>query len=159
MLSKLALLAVLAIKADAFEYNLVGGGSILLTDVATKISSLETLFVKEEVFVLADGLEWEANGGDSASGTLFYETFLDGKLVASGNHSLTEIGRELPSSIEAGTLSVPKGGRYTIEVVLKVDDGAEASTSGEYEAYGAGVALLPLVVILFLAITTNMVRS
>lgn len=101
----------------------------------------------------------EANGGDNATGTLFYETFLDGKLVASGNQSLADVGRTLPSSVEVGILSVPKGGRYTIEVILKVDDISEASTSGEYEAYGAGVALLPLVVILFLAVVTNMVSS
>jgi len=35
---------------------------------------------------------------------------------------------------------------------------SEASTSGEYEAYGAGVAILPLVVIIALAIMTNMVE-
>jgi hypothetical protein len=156
MLSKLAFLAF-AIQTVAFDYDIVGGGSVVLTDVATQISPLSTLFVDEAVYVVADGLEWEANGGDGSTGTLIFETFLDGKLVASGNQSLAEVGRSLPTSIDAGTVTVPKGGRYTIEVVLKVDE-SEASASGEYEAYGAGVAILPLLVILLLAVTTNMVR-
>ena len=157
MLPKLAFLAF-AIQTSAFDYDIIGGGSIVLSDVATQISPLSTLFVDEAVNVVADGLEWEANGGNfSSTGTLFFETFLDGKLVASGNQSLAEVGRSLPTSVDAGTLTVPKGGRYTISVVMKVDD-SEASASGEYEAYGAGVAILPLIVILLLAVVTNMVR-
>lgn len=144
--------------AVAFDYDIVGGGSVVLTDVATQISPLETLFVEEKVAVVADGIEWEANGGNTTTGTLSFETFLDGKLVASGSQSLDDIGRSLPSSVDAGTLSVPKGGRYTIEVFMKVDDTSEASTSGEFEAYGAGVAILPLLVIIVLAVATNMVR-
>lgn len=157
MLAKLALLA-LAAPAVAFDYDIVGAGSIVLTDVRTSISGLETLFVDEEVYVTADGLEWVANDSGSIGGAIFYETFLDGALMAKGNMTLDGIGRELPTSIDVGTVTVTAGGgRYTIEVVLTVD-ASEASTSGEYEAYGAGVAILPLVVIIALAIMTNMVR-
>ncbi len=155
MLAKLALLG-LAIPVTAFDYSIIGAGSVLLTDVATAITPLETLFVNEEVAVTADGLEWEANDANSTTGTLLFKTFLNGGLVTSGNMSLNNVGRELPSSVDCGTLTVPKGGRYTIEVVLTVDE-SEASTSSEYEAYAAGVAILPLVVILFFAVVTNMV--
>lgn len=157
MLSKLALLA-LAAPAAAFDYSIVGAGSILLTDAATAISGLQTLFTEQEVFVTADGLEWEANNSTLAGGTLFFETFLSGELQSSGNMSLDDVGRELPTSIDAGSIIVKDGGgRYTIEVKLTVE-GSEASTSNEFEAYGAGVAILPLVVIITLAIMTNMVR-
>lgn len=142
----------------AFDYDIVGAESLIVTDVATAISPLETLFVNEEVGVTADGLTWAANDSNATTGALRCETFLNGELVASGDLSLDDVGRELPSSIGCGTLTVAKGGRYTIEVVLTVG-ASETSTSGEYEAYAAGVAILPLVVILFLAITTNMVRN
>lgn len=156
MLAKLAILALAAPAATAFDYSIVGAGSIVLTDVATSISPLETIFVGEEVAVTADGLTWEPNAFNSTGGVLTYETYLDGSMVTSGEMSLEDVGRELPSSVGAGTITVPSGGRYIVEVILTVD-ASEAGTSGEYEAYGAGVAILPLVVILFLAVVTNMV--
>jgi hypothetical protein len=157
MWAKLAILA-LAAPAAAFDYSIVGAGSVLLTDAATSISGLETLFVDQEVFVTADGLEWESNDSLSLGGNIFYETFLNGELVASGNMTLDGVGRELPSSIDVGSVIVKDGGgRYTIEVMLTVDE-SEATTSGEYEAYGSGVAIIPLLVIIVLAVMTNMVR-
>eukprot|EP00429_Kryptoperidinium_foliaceum_P008923 CAMPEP_0176011894 /NCGR_PEP_ID=MMETSP0120_2-20121206/5516_1 /TAXON_ID=160619 /ORGANISM="Kryptoperidinium foliaceum, Strain CCMP 1326" /LENGTH=128 /DNA_ID=CAMNT_0017344765 /DNA_START=35 /DNA_END=417 /DNA_ORIENTATION=+ len=128
MITRQLLLALATAPVAAFDYNLVGAGSVVLTDVSTSISPLQTLFVDQDVSVVADGLEWEANdNATTVTGTLFYETFVDGKLAAQGNMSLDDVGRELPSSVDAGTLSVSKGGRYTIEVVLKVDEQEEAS--------------------------------
>lgn len=157
MLAKLALLALVAPVA-AFDYNITSAGSILLTDVATSISPIETLFVNQDAAVTADGLEWAQSGSNSLGALLTYETFVDGVMVASGELNLDEVGRELPSSVDCGTIRVPSGGRYLVEVILTVD-GSQASTSGEYEAYGAGVSILPLVVILILAVTTNMVSG
>lgn len=78
--------------------------------------------------------------------------------MATGNVSLEEVGRALPTSIDAGTINVDKKGRYTIEVRMSID-GHSAKASSEYEAYGAGVAIIPLLVVLVLAITTHMVRN
>ena len=78
--------------------------------------------------------------------------------MATGSVSLEEVGRELPTSIDAGTIKVDKGGRYSIEVRMTID-GSKASADGEYEAYGAGVAIIPLLVVLVLAVTTHMVRN
>jgi hypothetical protein len=78
--------------------------------------------------------------------------------MATGNVSLEGVGRELPTSIDAGIINVDKQGRYSVEVRMTIDD-SEASTSSEYEAYGAGVAIIPLLIVLVLAVTTHMVRN
>jgi hypothetical protein len=156
-LSKLACLLGLVVPVAAFDYDITSAGSLLLTDVATSISPIITLFVKQDVIVTADGLEWAENDSNSTTGEILCETFLDGVLVSSGTLSLDDVGRELPTSVDCGTVAVPEGGRYKIEVTVTVD-ASSASTSGEYEAFAPGVAILPLVVILFLAVTTNMVR-
>lgn len=156
------LLALLAIAAPAvaFDYDIVGAGSIVLTDAASSISPLETIFVNEETLVTAEGLEWVRNGNSSdlIGGTIFYETYLSGVLMAKGNVSLDGVGRELPTSVDAGSVTVTTGGgRYTVEVILTVGE-SSASTTNEYEAYGSAVAIIPIAIIIVLAIMTNMVR-
>jgi Na+/H+ antiporter NhaC len=49
------------------------------------------------------------------------------------------------------------GGTASIEVILEID-GFSANTSRDFQVYGAGVSIIPLVVILFLALTTHMVE-
>jgi hypothetical protein len=143
--------------AAAFDYSIIGAGSLVLTDVATSIKDVVTLFTNEEVLVTADGIEWDETGAvDGSDNLLFFETLVNGKVQATGNVSLADVGRELPESIDAGTIKVEKGGRYTIEVVLTVD-AVEASTSNSFEAYAAGVAIIPLLVVLLFAVTTHMV--
>ena len=156
-LSKLAFLLGIALPASAFDYDIASAGSLLLTDVATSIAPIITLFVDQPVAVTADGLEWTENDSNSTTGEILCETYLDGEVVSSGTLSLDDVGRELPTSVDCGTVTVPKGGRYKIEVIVTVDT-STASTFGEYEAYAPAVSILPLVVILFLAVTTNMVR-
>jgi hypothetical protein len=156
MLTKLALLA-LAAPVAAFDYSLAGAGSIVFTDLDTSISPILTLFVDQQAIVTLDGLEWEASSTtNSSTDTIMFETFVDGKLADSGNYPVGDVGRELPSSIDVGTILVPKGGRYTVQVILTLDD-FSVDTSTEIEAYGSGVAILPLLVILVLAVWTNMV--
>ena len=157
MFMKLALLAI-ATPVAVVHSSIVSAGSISLTDVATSISGLQTIFVDNEIAVTADGLEWIASEAiNDTNDTLVYETLVDGNIVATGSVSLTDVDQELPTSIDAGTISIPNKGRYTIEVVLTIGD-SEASTSSQFEAYGAGVAIIPLLVVLTLAICTNMVR-
>ena len=159
MISKLLLLACAAVPGLAFDYGITEIGSMILTDVATEISPVFTLFVDQGVIVEVTELAWEGKENPADSDDLvFYKTMVDGVQQASGSVSLNETGRELPSSIEVGTVKVDKGGRYTIEVVLTLD-GEEVSTSMELEAYGSGVSVFPLVVILLLAMVTGMVSN
>ena len=57
MTKKLALLAILALVA-AFDYSAVGAGSLVLTDLETSISPLQTIFAGKDIVVTADGLKW-----------------------------------------------------------------------------------------------------
>lgn len=155
----LSLLSLVA-AANAFDYGLVdGSGGLSLTDTATGIGGIQTLFTGEDVSVEVSGIEWEkVEGVEGSSDTLFYETFLDGELQASGNVSLADVERDLPSSFDAGLINVPKGegGSHSVEVKLSVDQ-SESTVGGSYEAFGAGVAIIPLLVVLVLAMTTHMV--
>eukprot|EP00934_Nitzschia_sp_Nitz4_P006005 Nitzschia sp. Nitz4//scaffold9_size221794//103683//106193//NITZ4_001350-RA/size221794-snap-gene-0.101-mRNA-1//1//CDS//3329561013//5995//frame0 len=156
MFSKLLLLA-LAAPTVAFDYEIVGAGDVVLTDVSTSIGPLKTLFTDDEMYVAVEGLEWDISSGNGTDETLTCETLVDGELVATETMSLADVGRTLPSSMDCGTAKVSKGGRHTIEVVFRLD-GSETSTSLDAEAYGAGVAIFPLLVILLFAILTNMVE-
>ena len=158
MLTKLLLVAALQLSS-AFDYDLVGAGDIALTDIETGIGGLKTLFTDNEIAVAVDGMEWEANdSGVMSGGVILYATFVDGELASEGNVTLDDIGRELPSSIDVGTVKVSKGGRHVIEVLLKLGE-SEVDTDLEIEAYSPGVAILPLLVILVLAAWTHMVSQ
>jgi Na+/H+ antiporter NhaC len=49
------------------------------------------------------------------------------------------------------------GGTASIEVVLEID-GFSASTGGDYQVYGAGVSIIPLIFVLLMALTTHLVE-
>jgi Na+/H+ antiporter NhaC len=49
------------------------------------------------------------------------------------------------------------GGTAVIEVTLDID-GFTASTGGEYQVYGAGVSIIPLLLVLVMAMTTHLVE-
>ena len=120
---------------------------------------LKTIFVKEVTSISVVDLEWNGTGAvANSTNTMLCEVFVDGEFTNSSITSLVGVGRELPSSVDCGYITIPEGGRYLIEAVVTVDD-SEAGTDGEYEAYGAGVAIIPLCVILLFAVTTHMVRS
>jgi uncharacterized integral membrane protein len=152
MLAKLALLALAA--PVVASYSLAGAGSIVFTDLETSISPILTLFTDQQAIVTLDGLAWEASSANSSEEILF-ETFVNGVAADSGVISVGDTVY-LPSSLEVGTIMVPEGGRYTVKVVLTLDD-VSVETDTEIEAYSAGVAILPLLVILVLAVLTNMV--
>jgi len=85
---------------------------------------------------------------------------VDGKVQATGEFNLTsdELGsRELPDSMEVGTIRIPDAGRHEITVTLYVDE-SESSSSAEFEAFRPGVAIVPLIVVLVLALATQMVE-
>ena len=150
----------------AFDYDLASVGSISLMDSATSISDVVTLFLDQAVIVSVSDLEWvpivkdyEYNEDENI---LHYETRVDGILQEEGNISLKDVGRELPSSIDVGEIIVTKAGRHEINVTITVvdsrEEGATVSTVAEYESYNKGLAIIPLMIIMILAVTTNMVR-
>jgi hypothetical protein len=144
--------------ASGFDYGLIADtGELSFGDVETQISSIQTLFLDQEASVTVGGLAWEQLNASSSDDLLFYETFVDGQLQSSGNMSLADVGRELPSSVSAGTIIVTKRGTAYVTVFLKVGD-SEAVVAGTMRSFKAGVSVIPLLIILILAMTTHMVR-
>ena len=143
----------LAVAASAKAYGLTGSGDISLTDGKTGIGPIRTVFTDEPTLVTVDGLEW---GEDmSTVTTLTYETFVNGKSEASGTIELNaEEG--LPASISAGEVYVEDRGTASFRVVLTSGD-SSSDSSANFQAFGTGVAIIPLLVVLGLAMTTRMV--
>ena len=156
--SSLLLLATFPVATTGFSYSLVGAGELSLTDSETGIDSIRTLFTDEDIGVAVSGIEWE--GGNNGTDTfLRWETAVGGTVQASGEYNLTELEeRELLTDLDCGTVRVSGNGRKSITVTLSID-GAEASTGGEYEAFGPGAAIVPLLIVLFLALTTQVGRE
>jgi hypothetical protein len=160
------MMMTLVTTTSAFDYELASVGAISLTDSATSISDVVTLFLDQPVIVTVSELEWVSIVKDYAftddGNMLYFETSVDGIVQQSGNISLTEVGRTLPSSIEVGEVVITESGRHEISVTVTVVDsqqkGTPVSTSAEFESFNKALAMFPLAIILLLAVTTNMVR-
>ena len=76
---------------------------------------------------------WESSGGtvSETMDALYWETMVDGKVQASGMVNLTDVGRELPTEVSAGTIKVKGRGMSTVTVKLMVDE-SETTAEGEY---------------------------
>lgn len=131
-------LASLVGSVAAFDYRLVGAGSISLTDLETGIGEILTIFTDELIGVAVDGITWEPTESvDQSDDTLYWETLIDGEVQSSGSMSLADVGRELPTSIDAGSVKTSEKGRRTIQVRITVDS-KTASTKTDVQAYAAG---------------------
>ena len=142
----------------AFDYNITATGGLSLFDVKSGIDEVLTLFTNEVVTVSVIDIEWgprtfPANSSNNAS----YMTYIDGKLAVVGSVDLSDVGRELPTSVSAGDIKVSSGGSHTIKVVLAIDSD-EIETEFTYQAFKPGASLVPLIVVLVLALTTRQVE-
>jgi hypothetical protein len=122
---------------------------------------LKTIFKDDVTLVSVVDLEWtqkENFTGPVLNATLNWITFVDDVEQDSGS-ILLNVDRELPTSVDAGSVKITKKGRATITVSLTVDN--DDSNSGyakdEYSVYGRGASIVPLIVVLVLAMTTRMV--
>ena len=145
----------------AFDYAIDDGGSIVLTDSATKISELRTFFRNELTQVSLKDVTWTANDDSAATNnnsttTLIWETLVDDTVVDSGEVSLEDVGRELPTEFEAGEVQVSSDVTITVRLTL---DGSTTEVASSYQTYRPGVSLIPLLLVLVLSMTTHMVRS
>lgn len=133
-------------------YEITALGDISLEDVDTGIGDIRTVFTDEPTAVTVSGVEW--NQDDQNVTTVAFETFVDGKSVASGTVDVTD---GLPDSIDAGTVVVTERGKTKFRVVITSGE-STAETSANYQSFGNGVAIIPLLVVLGLAVSTRMVR-
>ena len=118
------------------------------------------MFTGEEVNVTLEGMVWEPKQNATNDTTLFYDTFVNGMLEDSGNFSLADVGRELPSELFCGTVSSGTKGTTTITVVLSLDDVIydDPPAENSYQTYAPGLSIVPLLIVLILAMTTRMVE-
>lgn len=162
----LCLQLLLLPSASAFDYGFSTPeqyegdyASITLTDAETKIQGIVTLFTNQAALVTVNNVEWSPNESNSTQDTdVNWETLVNGKLEDFGNYSLVGVGRDLPDSFQTGSVTVSERGTYTITVRLTIDE-SEIVTESTYQAYPAGVSIIPLLVVLILAATTHMVRA
>ena len=148
-------------KEDAEELGLS------ITDVVTDITDVKSFFIDEVHLANVKGIEWIINEeamensnstttSSSDSGLLLWSTLVDGVMVASGNVSL---GQLLPTAFEAGTFVVTSNGKHTVEVIMTINGASELIVSNTYVAYRAGVSIIPMILVLVMAMTTQLVRN
>ncbi|KAL3797966.1 hypothetical protein HJC23_013204 [Cyclotella cryptica] len=92
----------------------------------------------------------------NSSNTLTCEMTVDGVVTDTGSIDLVE-SRALPQVIDCGTATVTSSGTHTIGVTVKVDE-SESSSDRDYQSFKAGTSFIPLIVVLVLAATTQMVE-
>jgi hypothetical protein len=118
------------------------------------------MFIGEGVNVTLVGITWEPKENVTNDTTLFFDTFVNGALAASGNFSLADVGRELPSELFCGTVSSSVKGTTTITVILSLDDVIydDPPAENSFQTYSPGLSIVPLIIILILAMMTRMVE-
>jgi len=140
-----------------YDSVLLGAGSITLTDVASEIPDLQSLFLYYETYVSLTDIEWEYTGSNATSNNILkYETYVNGVVAASGEYDLSTY-ESPPTNLDCGIIVPEQSGATEILVKLMIDS-AEEETSSTFQAYKSGVSLIPLIVILVLAFSTQMVE-
>jgi hypothetical protein len=165
------LLAVTATKRVtlAFEYVIDDESdpapSLSLTDIETSIAKLKTVFINAKTQVDVIDLQWipvkasatVVNG--TVDSFLFWTTSVDGVQKASGNTSLSSFGRILPKKIPVGEIFISSSKKHTITVTLAVDNSDPFELTKDVVGIQPWVSLIPLIIVLVLAATTQMVRD
>eukprot|EP00586_Coscinodiscus_wailesii_P000368 CAMPEP_0172487608 /NCGR_PEP_ID=MMETSP1066-20121228/16735_1 /TAXON_ID=671091 /ORGANISM="Coscinodiscus wailesii, Strain CCMP2513" /LENGTH=792 /DNA_ID=CAMNT_0013254313 /DNA_START=67 /DNA_END=2445 /DNA_ORIENTATION=+ len=131
-------------------------GSVKLDDVATEFQDIQTIFNGKEFAVSVD-LAWsESENVINTTSTLKWIMYVDGVKSSFGEEAIDNT-RTLPGSISTGEGVVNKSGEHTISVEVTFND-ETISTERKYQSYAGGVSVLPLIALLFLAVTTQMVE-
>jgi hypothetical protein len=155
----------LVVLTQSFDYSLNPASSELrlaLLDETTGISNIKTLFISEATNITVHGISWLPNdivdSTKERSHALEWTTYVDGIPVDNGTLSLVGLRRQLPTQLSAGSFKVESRGIHNITVRFFVDE-SELFVTESFNAYNMWVSTLPLLVVLFLAIVTKMVRS
>ena len=160
----------------AFEYTFDTDADdhlgLTITDVATGISNVRTLFIHEEHSVRVKGIRWTINKDNTNASSsssisssedvmLLWSTVVDGVIVTSGNISLTNLGQLLPNEFEAGNFVVTNNGKHSVKVIMTIcgDTASELVVSNSYVAYRSGVSIIPMILVLVMAMSTHLVSN
>jgi hypothetical protein len=149
---------------QSFDYQLSPSSPQVffdLTDVETGISNIKALFIEELTNITVRGISWVPNDINNKTNhhhpnEIVWTTYVNGIEVDSGSFSLVGVRRELPTQLATGSFEVERRGMHNITVRLVVDD-SELIITEEYNSYNMALSILPLIVVLLLAIFTNIV--
>jgi hypothetical protein len=119
------------VTVDAFDYTPDITVAVQnLVDNVTTIEELRTIFINDVTLVYLEGIEWNLVEGDDStnssetettggSNIMKWETSVNGVVQDSGEVDLSDVGRELPTSIEAGSIKVEQS-KFTVTVTVTV---------------------------------------
>lgn len=158
-----AILGTLILSSSVFAQDIV------LHDVETTASDVSTIFKGKDYDVVVTGASWDSDllSAGLTSGT--YTTSVNGEVQATGEVNIDL--NDPPDEVPVGSIKVSSGGTKTVSVdwtfgtsgtpaanstAMPAD--VSGSTSREYQAFGAGASLVPLIVILLLAVCTGIVE-
>jgi Na+/H+ antiporter NhaC len=165
-IASLTLIATLPYKEAIAQLTAVPAfsieaGDIGITDNGTGYTDVDTMF-NGEAFIINVGLTW--NSLDVPAGanltTVYgvqWTSFVDDMEVGSGVETF-DLAIDQPQSMEAGLATVNESGSHAVRVVLQVaGEGAESESESDrsYQSFASGASFIPLLVILFLAMTTH----
>lgn len=157
--SVLAGLLGIVIQASTFAsaaYD-VSVSNIYLTDTETEVEDIVAIHNSKPFTVTAE-LEWAEEIYDEASSNLLvWQLFIDGTQQAEGTVDLND-SRALPTSLNAGISTVESSGEHVVEVKVQLDE-VTAENNRAYRSFNAGASFVPLIFVLVLASTTQMVRT
>ena len=96
---------------DAFDYAIVTGDDtgLTLTDEATGITDLVTVFTDDLTSVEMNGVAWEYTGSTSNDTIVRWTLLLNGELADTGEVDIGDTERELPTSFGCGSFKPTKG--------------------------------------------------
>jgi hypothetical protein len=120
------------VTVDAFDYTPDITVAVQnLVDNVTTIEELRTIFINDVTLVYLEGIEWSLVEGDDSTNSsetettgggstiMKWETSVNGVVQDSGEVDLSDVGRELPTSIEAGSIKVEQS-KFTVTVTVTV---------------------------------------
>lgn len=145
--------------APATGYTIIVDG-ITITDVSTGLEDILCIHNNNPFDVYAD-IVWDGWDGPPAwvpdsDNTILYETSLNDVVQAKGTIELVE-HQPIPTKFFVGQMTTSSTGFYKVEVKVTID-GVESPGDRAYKSFAGGASFVPLILIIFLAATTNMVE-
>ena len=159
-----AILGTLILSSSVFAQEIV------LHDVETTASDVSTIFKGKDYDVVVTGASWDSDLLSAGLTTGTYTTSVNGEVQATGDINIDP--DDPPDEVPVGSIKVSSGGTKTVSVDWTFGTGGtpaanstaadaadvSGSTSRDYQAFGAGASLVPLIVILLLAVCTGIVE-
>uniref|UniRef100_A0A7S1BIJ2 Na+/H+ antiporter NhaC-like C-terminal domain-containing protein n=1 Tax=Corethron hystrix TaxID=216773 RepID=A0A7S1BIJ2_9STRA len=115
----------------------------------------KTIFTGEDTNINIE-VKWDSNT-TFAEGDVLSWTISNDDSVLSSDEMTLESDMELPSKLTS-TIVVKKGGCTKLSSAVSLSETIVTTAEAEYQAYGAGASLVPLIIIVLLAMFTGIIE-